>query len=678
MAVLLPVAYNLHLGRTNLNAFFRSSIGSPTSLTEKAAGNLPITDGANQVVSRNVVGVVDGVVFDLPTTYDLTSLTAPKVIVGAWQFNAPNRIQVDTLANGGVTLRLYSGSGTSNYREWVIAGNDTAGANAQGGALDFLLDLQAPDFTEVGTFDETDVQAYGFSIRHLKLSGNSTTQVFFARTYVMDASVGLDHPVFTGTSSFDELVTAVQGADYTTKIHVFARAAGDTYSIEAPIQFGDGTSVTNFSTIGETILSPAHNSLSDPRFQLSDQAMRVSADLVAGSSLILDSTFIWGVKSDFDFGASVGASVGLSGNFSGMGDILLNADCTATGSFNNVGIVAAQSANISGIIVNSSSGIEVNLATLGAGTLNNCSEGLVITQAGVYDISEWEFVSNTFDVTVLDGVGAVTLITGGQAVNVDEGTGNTIVIDNSIDVDITAPNLPDGARYQVYNVTKDLSIENDIVSGGSGSVTSVDLNGALVDDGDTVRLSAIHVTGTTSTLCATATAIVTSVGATFSTTLEADSVFNANGIDGTTATEFTADFPSIQIDIDDPDGQTSVQRLYAWFIQELMTADGIANWCGGITAEDSRNYRIVTSVLDLKLQNQGSNSVVLDGARLFRDDGETIFDVGVSPIQHDPSKAFVASSEEIGQAVWGSDVTQNNEDGTRGKQAKITFALSAG
>jgi hypothetical protein len=75
------------------------------------------------------------------------------------------------------------------------------------------------------------------------------------------------------------------------------------------------------------------------------------------------------------------------------------------------------------------------------------------------------------------------------------------------------------------------------------------------------------------------------------------------------------------VDISDPNGQTSVDRLYAWFVATTTTADGIRNWIGGIIAEDAANFRVVTSILNLKLDNLSATGVEFTGGlRLYRDD----------------------------------------------------------
>ena len=65
-------------------------------------------------------------------------------------------------------------------------------------------------------------------------------------------------------------------------------------------------------------------------------------------------------------------------------------------------------------------------------TLSSMTQGLRITAVGTYDLSLWNFSGNTADVTVANSTGAVTIKTGGQSLNITQGTGNTVTIDNTV------------------------------------------------------------------------------------------------------------------------------------------------------------------------------------------------------------------------------------------------------
>lgn len=194
-----------------------------------------------------------------------------------------------------------------------------------------------------------------------------------------------------------------------------------------------------------------------------------------------------------------------------------------------------------------------------------------------------------------------------------------------------------GARLQVYNVTTATELYNDIPASGT-----LNLNVQHTAN-QTIRLRMARVVGLDADELIETTGLLTASGAPFLLTPHPDAVYEANGIDGDTVTEFTADYPNVQIDINDPDGVTTPQRGYAWYMSGQMTAAGIAAFHGGMVADDQTNYMIQTSILDMRVQNVSAVPCVIAGGRLYREDGTSIFAAGVGPIQADPGKAYVAS-----------------------------------
>jgi len=193
-----------------------------------------------------------------------------------------------------------------------------------------------------------------------------------------------------------------------------------------------------------------------------------------------------------------------------------------------------------------------------------------------------------------------------------------------------------GARLQVYDVTAASELYNDIPAGAAWS-----MNVNWTSD-HTLRLRMARTVGTEADALIQTFGLLSATGASFLLTPTPDVVYNANGIDGDTVLEFTADFPNVQIDIDDPDGSTSPQRGYAWYLSGQMTAPGIAAFHGGMSADDAANYRINVDILDMKVQNTSAQPLVIAGARLYRSDGSSVFAVGTGPIQADPGKAYIA------------------------------------
>lgn len=293
-------------------------------------------------------------------------------------------------------------------------------------------------------------------------------------------------------------------------------------------------------------------------------------------------------------------------------------------------------------------------------TLTNVNADLIdFTVAGTYtnDGGTWAEVTNSSG-----GAVVINNVNGGS---VTLNSGPSITITNN--VTITA-SLVNGTRVQLYNITKDAELDNSLVASGNTYTYTADTLSAGVDVGDILRLRHIYVSGTSCNAPESLTGTLTATGLTFSTSQTACPIYEGNAIDGSTVTEFSADYPNVQVDINDPDNSTTVQRLYAWFVYNTSTEDGIRDFYGGMVADDEINYKIVTSILDLKLDNVAATPVVIIGARLYRDDSTTVIASG--SIQLDPDKAYLASGGDINVTqVNGVAVTISDF------KAKATVAL---
>ena len=154
--------------------------------------------------------------------------------------------------------------------------------------------------------------------------------------------------------------------------------------------------------------------------------------------------------------------------------------------------------------------------------------------------------------------------------------------------------------------------------------------------GDSVRIRATCAAATGAFLPYVNTTITNESGFSIRVAQNADTIYNNNGVDGS-ATNYdnlsltiTPDYSNFELDVtdSDSDGQVTVQQIYAKYAYLITTTDGIEHFFGAITAENSTNYKINTSVVDLKIQNVGSTDMIITGARLYRDDSTTIITKG--------------------------------------------------
>jgi hypothetical protein len=191
---------------------------------------------------------------------------------------------------------------------------------------------------------------------------------------------------------------------------------------------------------------------------------------------------------------------------------------------------------------------------------------------------------------------------------------------------------------QIYNVTTATETANEIVASTSWALNYY--NGSQFTAGDQIRIRIARLGYLPQLLLAAATTTGFSVPASQQT----DAVYVGNAIDGSTVSEFTADYPNVQMDVSDPDGVTTVQRVYAWLRHTETSAQGINLWFDAVTPTDAVNYLIDAVKLNLKIDNTSASPVAIIGGRLYRSDGATLIAATSGSIQMDPARVYMTES----------------------------------
>jgi hypothetical protein len=249
------------------------------------------------------------------------------------------------------------------------------------------------------------------------------------------------------------------------------------------------------------------------------------------------------------------------------------------------------------------------------------------------------------------------------------------------------PNIIDDSRYQVYNVTTDTTLANAVVSGGSG-ISETFAAGTDFTGGDEGQIRITYQNGTTCKQPIELGFTFSSEAATNSlpNAQADDEVYAAYGVDGSTITEFTWDSGNIQIDINDADNTTVIQRIAAWMCYFTTTSTGIDEAFGSLDWESLNSIKINTSVVDLKLDNTKATPLLLNGGRIYRDDGTTIIAAISNTIQIDYTPVYIAetgvsgltASEStqlfalgtpgaVADAVWDEAIADHTTSGTTGE-----------
>jgi len=185
-------------------------------------------------------------------------------------------------------------------------------------------------------------------------------------------------------------------------------------------------------------------------------------------------------------------------------------------------------------------------------------------------------------------------------------------------LDISISNIEAGSRMCIFNETTQTEVFNGVVTGN----TYADIydEGSDYITGDIIRVRLAWVNGATAKLNYVGTAVATPAGWTLLADQQDDIVYNEIGIDGSTITQFTADYINNEVDLVISSDFT-VSSLYAWWVNNLATTDGISNFFGGLTALDLANFRIDVGIVDMFLDNTTSVSVYqTDNRRIYRSD----------------------------------------------------------
>ena len=248
-----------------------------------------------------------------------------------------------------------------------------------------------------------------------------------------------------------------------------------------------------------------------------------------------------------------------------------------------------------------------------------------------FDGSKITIKSSTFVGSITTTGGVIQLLNGAVVV----GTYGDISV-----LPFTITNVEAGSTVQLYNVTNDNEIVNDVVTGTAN--TKVTFSGiyanSLAEPDDEIRLRITCQSGATALLPYESFGVATAAGISFKANQVDDVTYNSNAIDGSaanydnTSLQIAADFTNFELDVSDTDdpGSVTTQQIYAKYAYLVTTAEGIDKFFGAITADNPSNYKINTSVVDLKIQNISSSDMIITGARLYRDDNTTVIKKGPS------------------------------------------------
>lgn len=500
-------------------------------------------------------------------------------------------------------------------------------------------------------------------IAYLYQRNNSATgmtiQIFNAAFTRKDCAItggSLVDPVTTATPALLALGTNRSGFD---KAGLQGRKQ---YLMKQHIQFGDGSRATYVDLDGCSIETPQAYSYTAGRryWNVLDDFLTMTIKSSAGCTMKLRNCVIAPsvrVNAVIDPASSTSASYDFSGSsWSNVNFVSKTGITVNSAIFAGNPEIDAKGGTFSGCLFSNSQSANAAIK-LDAGasllscqfTAKNASDYAVrIPAAGTYTLDGTTFSGFTTAINITATTGTVTLhLALGQTIPTYTSAGATVVIDQpTVSATVSVTGMVANSRLRIYNVTTATEKVNAVQAGTSYSLSYSD--GTEYTAGDIIKVRVTAPATTTAYNEVEYTAVATASGWSVLVEQTADDEYNAAGIDGTTVTEFSGDYPNIQVDISDPDGVTTLQRMHAWWMANLYTANGIRNFFGGLMTEDAINFRIVTAKLNLKLDNVSGSPVVITGGRLYRDDGTTVIAATSGSIQLDPGKAYAVETGTSG------------------------------
>jgi hypothetical protein len=202
----------------------------------------------------------------------------------------------------------------------------------------------------------------------------------------------------------------------------------------------------------------------------------------------------------------------------------------------------------------------------------------------------------------------------------DDGTLGIPPVVNSVSI----TNLPtDGANImlQIYNITT----ATEIYAADPGGATYSDTytEGTDYTQGDEVRVRFAELNGATSfkrfETIVTAGAEGWSLNA--NNFIEEDAVYAINAVDGSTVTKFVYTPVNDQFNLSVAQNFVAAE-LFAYYCFVLTTAAGIDGAYGSFEAQDAGNYKNITAIANIFLDNETTASQrQTDSARIYKDDG---------------------------------------------------------
>lgn len=543
----------------------------------------------------------------------------------------------DVLNNHGIMVGLCSGTGAgSAYRFYDASALDTIPVSdgLQIVAIDYSDTTNRVGGTDYGpgTFDLTNITSVCTAFH---IQSNQSVSTFF------DYSGTFNRLQMIGGNTTNQKLNWASLQDSLRVYDQVIDRLGDTFESRINVQIGNGSSVCNFDTDGQSFgfPNPADFPAKTIQTQIYNSPWDITYNLTTGNTAnfdapidfkggTLDLSAASNANATWTFNNAVWSGVGTWNTTTDIGQVsnlIIQNSATIDASqrldFSGGGVTITGSTGSYAAIVEGSTQaiLQTRLADYVNTALNNSPTGLRIRYTGSGDIAliinGTTFSGDTVDVEYSSANASTLTITpsGGTVINTTAIDDNAVavIVDSSTAIQLIGQfadgsDLPDGLRYRIFNNRSSSELYNDTVSGGAGlTINTLIGTGLDIQDGDSLRFMATYANGVNylEEMEATITANVSSnVFIVNEVSWAAPESFN---LDGSTfnGTVFTAVTSTDRINVLSDWLYAQFQTWWAW---HLTTEDGIRNWFKAVTLLDNANARINNTLANILLDNAGT------------------------------------------------------------------------
>ena len=249
----------------------------------------------------------------------------------------------------------------------------------------------------------------------------------------------------------------------------------------------------------------------------------------------------------------------------------------------------------------------LQLAAPGTHTYKLSGTKIEFQAAGAYNMSGTQF-GGTVELVNTSG-GAVTVSAPSGTSYTNTGPGITVTAPTS-NQSVTVNGLEPGSRIQIYDLSSDTELYNGVVAGSSHTWSDPSTPVAP----RTIRLRAAWASGTVAkqfvdTGIGTCGTGVGDAAVTYLINQQADAIYGANAVDGSTVTGITIVDAVDRMQINIAGGAVSWKAIYAYNVHWLTTEEGIRDDGSIITAKDVANYTLAL----FKIKNTSATPLQITG-----------------------------------------------------------------